>query len=58
MKKLSISAFSGKILRSELGQGLAEYALMLGLLLSLLFIAKAVGNKADSLFQRVLDIFQ
>ncbi|MGA7379382.1 MAG: hypothetical protein WBX03_00910 [Terriglobales bacterium] len=41
---------SGKLFRSEHGQGLAEYAVMLGMLLALLFIVKAIGFDANRLF--------
>jgi hypothetical protein len=54
VKKLSIYGVGGKLLRSEQGQALAEYAAMLGVLLGLLFIAKVVGFNAKQLFERVV----
>jgi Flp pilus assembly pilin Flp len=58
VKKLQMNAFSGKLFRSEQGQGIAEYALMLALLLSLMFIAHAVGIKANSMFSWVASVLQ
>ncbi|MFZ0802080.1 MAG: hypothetical protein WAN70_07920 [Terriglobales bacterium] len=49
---------SGKLFRSEHGQGLAEYAVMLGLLLALFFIAKAIGFNANRLFNFAASTFQ
>jgi hypothetical protein len=57
VKKLRINGFGGKLFHSEHGQGLAEYALMLGLLLSFLFIIKSVGFNANRVFQWVVDAF-
>ena len=53
MKKLNVNGFSGKLFHSEQGQALAEYAAMLGLLLSLLFIARMIGLNARLVFQWV-----
>jgi hypothetical protein len=58
VKRLSKHALSGKLFRSEHGQGLAEYAVMLGLLLALLFIAKAIGFNANRLFNFAASTFQ
>jgi hypothetical protein len=54
VKKLSINGFCGKLFRSEQGQALAEYAAMLGLLLSLLFVARMIGYNAKQVFEWVL----
>ena len=59
VKKLHIiNGFSGKLFRSEQGQALAEYAVMLGMLLALLFIAKAIGSNANRLFNFVASTLQ
>jgi hypothetical protein len=58
VKNQNISAFCGKLFRSEQGQALAEYAAMLGLLLSLLFIAKAIGFNANRVFTFVASTLQ
>lgn len=58
MKKLSIYGFSGKLFRSEQGQGLAEYAALLGVLLGLLVFVRVVGNNANRLFGWVVDAFK
>ncbi len=58
VKRLNKYALSGKLFRSEQGQGLAEYAAMLGLLLSLLFIARMIGYNAKQVFQWVLYALQ
>ncbi len=50
VNRLSKHTLSGKLFRSEHGQGLAEYAVMLGMLLALLFIVKAIGFDANRLF--------
>jgi hypothetical protein len=55
---LRINGLGGKLSRSEQGQALAEYAALLGLLLSMLFIMQIVGNQANHLFHRVLNAFQ
>jgi len=57
-KKLSINGFCGKLFRSEHGQALVEYAAMLGLLLSLLFVARAIGFNANLAFSYVVSAFQ
>jgi Flp pilus assembly pilin Flp len=56
--KKSVRGLGGKLLRREHGQALPEYALMLGLLLSLMFIAYAVGIKADQMFGWVVSALQ
>jgi hypothetical protein len=58
VKKLRISGVGGKLLQREQGQALPEYAAMLGLLLSMLFIAQAVGHDANRLFHWVVNAFQ
>ena len=58
MKRLHINGLGGKLSRSEQGQALAEYAALLGLLLSMLFIMQVVGNQANRLFQWVVNAFQ
>jgi hypothetical protein len=58
VKKLSFYGLGGKLLRRERGQALPEYALMLGLLLSLLFIIQAVGIKANQMFGWVVNAFR
>lgn len=58
VKKTSISGLGGKLLRCEQGQAVAEYAAMLGLLLSLLFIARMVGLNARLVFQWVAGSLQ
>jgi hypothetical protein len=58
VKKLHINAFGGKLFRSEQGQALAEYAAMLGLLLSMLFIVRVVGANANKLFGWVVSALQ
>ena len=58
VKKLQINRFGGKLFRSEQGQGLAEYAAMLGLLLFMLFIAKAIGFNASRAFSWVASNIQ
>ncbi len=57
VKKLTIRILGGKLFRSEKGQALAEYAAMLGLLLALLYIIKALGGSSNSLFQQVVNAF-
>ena len=52
-----IRHFGGKLLRSEQAQGLAEYAVMLGLLLAMLFLVRAIGYDANLLFQLVANSF-
>jgi hypothetical protein len=58
VKKLNINALGGKLFRSEKGQALAEYAAMLGMLLSLLYIARMVGLNARLIFQWVAGCLQ
>jgi hypothetical protein len=58
VKRLRINGLGGKLSRSEQGQALAEYAALLGLLLSMLFIMQVVGNQANRLFQWVVNAFQ
>jgi Flp pilus assembly pilin Flp len=53
-----MTGVGGKLLRRERGQALPEYALMLGLLLSLMFIAHAVGIKANQMFGWVVSALQ
>jgi hypothetical protein len=57
VKKRVINAFGGKLFHSEQGQGLAEYAVMLGLLLSLLLVARGIGTHAYQLFYTVINAF-
>jgi hypothetical protein len=56
--KNPMSGLGGKLLRREHGQALPEYALLLGLLLSLMFIAHAVGIKANQMFGWVVNALQ
>jgi len=49
---------SGKLFRAELGQAVSEYTVLLGLLLSLMFIAHAVGIKANQMFGWVIRALQ
>lgn len=58
MNKLHINGFSGKLFRSEQAQALAEYAVMLGMLLALLFIAKAIGFNVNRAFNFVASTLQ
>jgi hypothetical protein len=58
VKKLHSNAIGGKLFHSEQGQGLVEYAVMLGLLLSLLIVAKGIGSHANQLFQWVANNMQ
>lgn len=53
VEKLNINGIGGKLFRSEQGQGLVEYAAMLGVLLGLLVVAKMIGYHANQLFQWV-----
>jgi hypothetical protein len=57
VKNLSISSLGGKLLRSEEGQALGEYAAMLGLTLAILYIVRILGQDSNSVFQRVADAF-
>ncbi|MGO9127587.1 MAG: hypothetical protein ACLP6G_22200 [Terriglobales bacterium] len=58
MNKLHIKGFGGKLFRSEQGQGVAEYAAMLGVLLGLLIVVRAVGYNANQVFQWVVASMQ
>jgi hypothetical protein len=58
VQKININGVGGKLFSSEQGQALAEYAAMLGLLLSLLFIARMVGENARLVFQWVSGCLQ
>jgi len=51
---LHMNRLRGKLFRSEKGQAVAEYAVMLILLLSFAWIARDVGYKAKLLFQWVV----
>jgi len=58
VKKLHINGCSGKLFRSEQGQALAEYAVMLGMFLALLLIAKAIGLNANRALNFVASTLQ
>jgi hypothetical protein len=57
VKKL-IGSLGGNLLRRDQGQALAEYAAMLGLVLSLLFLVRMIGFNANRVFQWVANSFQ
>jgi hypothetical protein len=58
VKRLRSNELGGKLSLSEQGQALVEYAAMLGLLVSMLFIMQVVGSQANRLFQWVVNAFQ
>ena len=58
VKKLHTNGIGGKLFHSEQGQALAEYAAMLTLVLSLLYLVKMIGFNANRVFNFVASTLQ